>query len=441
MSFFNTNDPHWTKNQKLLLRFFTFYFIIQVVPLDWKFYRELFSIKWSALNFYDLFSLTRYTPVFFSFTGYANWAIAALIALLATVAYSFVPKKTEPDDNKIYYLLRAILRYRLAAGVIAYGLIKLFPLQMPYPSLSNLHTNYGDFLPWKIYFHTLGIAQPYESFLGAVEVFAGLLLLFRRTTTFGAGIIIGFIGNAFGANLAYQIGEQVYTAYLTVIALFLFIYDLPRLYNLLVLQRYTLANPFRLSLDQRCAKLKSAFQITFVVFLLGLAISTYANYHNAAYKIPQRPGLSKAYGFYNVREFRLNGRILPYSDVDTTRWQNVVFEKWATISIKTARHIDIDRSRGDGFHADDLDRNYESAGVGDRRYFSYEQDSTRHLISLINKNKKYSSERYRLSYQRPNDSTIILNGVNEKKDSVYAVLEKINRKYMLLEGRRKPIKL
>ena len=76
-------------NKKFLWRFLFVYFFIQTVPLDWKFYRELFSIDWSSLSFYDLFSLTRYMPQFFQLSGYENWLAAALIALIAALIWPY----------------------------------------------------------------------------------------------------------------------------------------------------------------------------------------------------------------------------------------------------------------------------------------------------------------------------------------------------------------
>lgn len=428
-------------NYKILLRLLFLYFFILTVPLDWKFYRDLFGTDWANLSFYDLFKLTTYSPRFFSLSGYENWAAALVIAVAGTIAWPFILKEESTDYHKLYYWLRVMLRYRLALGIIAFGFIKLFPLQMPYPSLSNLHTNYGDFLPWKIYFHTLGIAQPYEVFLGAVEVFAGLLVLFRRSTTFGAGIILGFTGNVFAANLAYNAGQEVYAAYLTIIAAVLFAHDAPRLYKLLVLHQYTLANKFNPVWGKKLGKIRGVLKGLAVLFIVVLGFSTYANYKYHPYKIPKTAGLKGSYGYYNVREFRLNNQILPYSRTDTNRWQTVVFEKWATISIQTAKPVKLDTSSADGFYAHDIDRNYESAGVGGRFYYTYTADTARQQLQLKNKNKHYKAEHYSLKYNFLNDSTIVLRGINEKKDSVYAVLEKINRKYLLFEGRRKPIKL
>ncbi|MBL7698030.1 MAG: DoxX family protein [Chitinophagaceae bacterium] len=440
MSFFNiaNGEPgNWSKREKITLRFFIIFFVVQVIPFDGAY----FFSGWSASSFYNFFRLTRYYPQWFGIEGFGNWAIAAVLALAGTIVWTYREKKPVNYDV-LYYWLRVILRYRLAIAVIAYGVIKLFPLQMPYPSLSNLHTNYGDFYGWKIYFHTLGITQGYESFLGAVEVAAGILLLFRKTTTFGAGIIIGFTGNVFAANIAYHIGEEAYAAFLLSIALFLFAYDAPRLYRLLVEGRFTYANRFRpVFSDKTIDVTRKALKSAFVLFIIAFSAGTYANFVSGPYKYPTTPGLSKAYGLYNVREFKFNNKLIPYSLTDTNRWHNVIFEKWATLSIKTAKPIQVDNSTGDEFFTDDNDRNFESAGVAGRRYFSYTIDSTNQTVRLKNKNRHHASESFALTYSFPNDSTIVLSGTNENKDSVYAVLDKINKKYMLQEGRRKRVKL
>ena len=76
------------------------------------------------------------------------------------------------------------------------------------------------FTRWKLFSLSLGIVPGYESFLGAVEILAGLLLLNRKTASIGAFIVIIFTGNVFVSNLAYEGGEQVYSLYLIVLALF-----------------------------------------------------------------------------------------------------------------------------------------------------------------------------------------------------------------------------
>lgn len=440
MSFLNQQNPvQWNKSNKLILGFLFVYFFLQAIPLNYTFFQDLLHTGRVENGFYLLFKLANYAPEYFGLTGYPTWLVIAAAALAGTFIGNKVCRNYDAD--KVYYWLRVILRYRLALVAISYGLIKIFPLQMPYPSLSNLHTNYGDFLPWKIYFHTTAIAPSFEAFLGSVEAIAGLLLLNRKTTVFGAGILSGYYGNVFASNIAYDMGYDAYSLQLVIFALVLFIYDAPRLYNLLVAQKLALANTYHPSFSNKERILRIISRLLVAIFIIALSYTTYQNYATAPYKYPKTAGLKAREGYYNVRVFRLNNVEIPYTITDPNRWQNVVFEKWATLSVKTAKPIKIDDGLGDQFTDNDYERNFESAGVGGRRYFAYDADTDARTLKLINKNKNHKEETFSLKYDLENDSTIILRGVNEHNDSIYAELNRIKKKYLLFEGRRKPIKL
>lgn len=440
------SPSEWRGSEKLLFRFFFIYFFIQAVPLDWKYYRDLFAINWTNLQYRDIFYIARYQPKFFDGPDtFANWAVVALIAVVGTAIWSYRDKGRQ-DYNNLYYWLRVIVRYRLAVGILAYGFIKLFPLQAPLPSISNLNTNYGDFTAWKLFSLSLGIVPSYESFLGLVEIIGGLLLLNRKTASIGTLIILPFTGNVFMSNLAYEGGEYVYSLYLIVLALFIFAYDAVRLFNLVSLERPTMPNRFRPTFTgwQRTTRLtlKTAFILFFVVFY---GAKTYAGYRQGPYHFPQKSGLADASGIYNVREFRINNRVIPYSKTDPMRWQDVVFEKWATISIKSNRPVTLDLSNTEEIYADDQDRMYQLAGSQGRHYYSYDLNPTSQTLRLQNRNKVYAGETLTLRYSRPNPSQIILSGLNETQDSIYVVLDKINKKYLVEEaakaGRRGTLKL
>ncbi|CCH52829.1 hypothetical protein BN8_01862 [Fibrisoma limi BUZ 3] len=442
-----TSPSEWRGYETLLFRFFFIYLFIQAVPLDWTYYRDLFAIDWTNLQYRDIFYLARYQPKFFDGPdSFANWAVVALIAVVGTAIWTY-RDGSRRDYTTLYYWLRVIVRYRLAVGILAYGFIKFFPMQAPYPSISNLNTNYGDFTAWKLFSLSLGIVPSYESFLGLVEIVGALLLLNRKTASIGTLIILPFTGNVFVSNLAYEGGEYVYSLYLIVLALFVFAYDAVRLFRLVSLEQPTAPNRFRLVLTepwQRTVRLalKTAFILFFVV-LYGY--KTYAGYRQGSYHFPQKPGLADASGIYNVSEFRINNQVLPYSRTDSTRWQDVVFEKWATISIKSNRPATLDLSNTEEIYASDQDRNYELAGSQGRHYYNYDIDHAKQTLRLRNRNKAHADETLTLRYSRPNPSRIVLSGVNETKDSIYVVLDKVNKKYLLEEaakaGRRGTLKL
>jgi hypothetical protein len=441
----NTNIPPqavWTDKEKLIFRFFFLFFILQSIPLSVDFFKTVFGFNWLDISYGDIFNITRLSAKFIpGADSLVNWVIVAIIALLGTIIWG-KSKYKNIDYDRFYYWLRVVVRYRLAIGIIGYGFIKFFPLQAPFPSISNLNTSYGDFTDWKIFSMSLGIVPSYEAFLGGIEILAGLLLFFRKTATIGAAIILVFTGNVFISNLAYEGGEYVYAIYLITFALFVIWFDAQRIYNLVSLERPTEANRFKPYFTGKTKTLRLALKsliIFFFVFLYGF--KTYSGFHHDAYQFPRAKGLAKAAGIYNVSEFRINGHVLPYAAVNPLRWKDVVFEKWATISVRSDRQVIVDSANYEQVFKNDQDRDYELAGTAGRHYYSYTIDSVNQVLFLNNKNPHYKGERLQLKYERPDSVTVILSGTDQHRDSIYVLLNKIDKKYPLKLSRRKALKL
>jgi hypothetical protein len=406
--------------KKFAFRLLIFYFLLQAVPLDWKYYQELFAIDWAHLNYGAIFELAHYSPRWTAGPqSYADWSIILAIAVAGALLWTYIDQRrnrTIGDDgavdyNRLYYWVRVIVRYRLAIGMIAYGFIKLFPLLSPYPSISNLNTSYGDFTRWKLFSLSLGIVPNYQSFLGGVEIIAGLLLFYRKTASVGAFIIAVFLGNVFMSNLAYGGGEAVYSLYLISLALFVLSYDVPRLADLLVFQRPASPNKYHVvftSKGQRYGRL--ALKTVFIFFFVVLyGFKTRSGYHADPYLHPVYQGLPGASGIYNVSLFVVGKDTVAYSKTDSIRWQDVVFEKWAGLSIRSNRVV-VDSTEG---------------SVG-RQYYSYKVDTAARLLTLQNTGVKRV-----LHYDRPDGRRIILSG-----DSIYVVLDRVDKKYLLEEARK-----
>ncbi|MDB5020278.1 MAG: hypothetical protein JWQ28_1405 [Pedobacter sp.] len=430
----------WQGYEIVLFRFLFIYFVLQVIPLDLTYLRGLDEINWLYPGYEDIFFITRYFPNFFSNQGgFAEWGIIAVIAAIGTLIWSKKARQTT-NYSELYYWLRVILRFRLALGIIGYGIIKIFTLQAPFPSLSNLTTNYGDLSSWKIFSMSLGIVPGYEMFLGSVELLAGLLLLFRKTSSIGALIVLIFTGNVFISNLAYGGGEYVYSLYLISMALFVFSYDAPRIFNLVYHGRPTAPNVFKPLGSGKSMRL--ALKSLFIFLFVGVyGFKTYSVYQHNAYQFPRTAGLAGITGIYNVSVFKINGKLLPYSLTDTLRWKDVVFEKWATMSVRSNKPIHLETENYEQIHKQDQDRNYELSGAGGRQYYSYTVDSLRQRLVLLNRNKNEKQDAMFLNFTRPDGTTVVLSSVNASQDSLYVVLTKINKQYPATMGRLGRIKL
>lgn len=449
----------WKTYEKVAFRIAFIFFILISIPSSWSWYRNLFTTNWLRPGYRDVYDVARFQPDFINvnsesgrwgIASYASWGIALLVAIVGALIWGWFDKKRK-EYNLLYYWLRVIVRYRAGIGIIGFGFTKLFPVQMPYPSLSNLLTDFGDFTAQKIYWLSIGIVPWYQVFAGIVEVTAGVLLFFRRTASIGAVLLAGALANITFVNFAYDGGVHVYSAYFVLLALFVLWYDVPAIYKLFVLQQYTVPvyhYPAFNKTWQRVSRwtLKWGAFFVFVVLLFYLQ---WWNYRYDPYKQPVHKAIAGTKGVYNVTEFRLNNKVIPYSPQDSLRWSQVTFEKWSTITYQVNKAVKLDLSNGGGSPKEDIDRNFELAGVaGRRRFFYYEADTTSGTLTLRDKNRnalrKGSTDRPNTKkekdhplvwhYERPAPGRIILYGLNDNKDSIYVILDKVDKRYTLSES-------
>jgi hypothetical protein len=425
---------------------------------------------------------------------YTDWGIALLIGIAGALIWTLFDRKRK-SYNLLYYWIRVVVRYRAGIGIIGFGFTKLFPTQMPYPSLGLLNSNFGDFTAQKIYWMSVGIVPWYQVFGGVVEIVAGALLFFRKTSFFGAILLVGALGDITFVNYAYDGGVHVYAFYFVLLGLFIAADDFPKLYNLLILERYTV--PFRVYPDFKKPWLKyiriSLKVLTFVIFFGVLTYTEVINFKYDPYKQPSTAGVKKLRGNYHVTEFKVNGQEIPYNPLDSTRWQEATFENWTTLTFKVNRPVLIDPSNGGGSPMRDIQRTFEITGVaGGERAFHYYADTVDKVLYLQDKNaiasrgggrgarrggnpnkpekpkednwisktawqhigdektmidkhawsarrdrefavkpREQKRNRMVLKYDTTDGSRVILSGINERKDSIYVVLDRYDRRYVL----------
>jgi hypothetical protein len=411
----------WTPVQQILFRFSFIFFILSLFPSIHQ--RYSFSI-----DFTDMLMLATYHPPSLPILLYML-PVSAVGAIIWTVT-----DNRRQDMDMLYYWLRVILRYRLALAFAGYGFVYFFHIHSPYPSISHMNTHYGEFTRWKIFSMTLGVAPGYSCFLGIVQLTIALLLLFRKLTLPAVIIAVIFLGNVFLSNWAYEGADVLYSAYLLIIASFLLVYDLGEFHTLFALQR-----PAALRRTVPSFKWKWAPRSAFLLFFLICGYASYSSYRSGVYQFPHTSTPAGLPGFYDVSTFRINGRELPYSLTDTVRWENVVFESWATVSIRSPQRVS---SPTPVYAVPDVlesPSSYEQTGNNGRRYYSLQADTIRHTIVMQQQSKVYV-----FHYYQPDSNRIILSGFNQQQDSLLIVLRKINKRYLLEEagtGKNNPAKL
>ncbi|MEH3112004.1 hypothetical protein [Pedobacter terrae] len=534
----------WSWQKKFGFRVLFIFFLVISIPFSANWYKNVFTLDWSRPHYRDLYDIARFQPSFLSILGgqrprditdspsgdesakkkgsrrnktengsvkkteakidnhaalppkrsflvdYADWGIALVFALIGALIWTAFDRKSR-SYHILYYWIRVVVRYRAGIGIIGFGFTKLFPTQMPYPSLGLLNSNFGDFTAQKIYWLSVGVVPWYQVFGGVVEIVAGVMLFFRKTSTFGAILLVAALGDITFVNYAYDGGVHVYAFYFVLLGLFIAADDFPKLYNLLIRERYTI--PFRVYPDFSKPWLKYTRMtlkvLTFVIFFGVLTYTEVINFKYDPYKQPATAGIKKLRGNYRVTEFKINGELIPFNPLDSTRWQEATFENWTTLTFKINRPVLIDPSNGGGSPMRDIQRTFEISGVaGGQRAFHYYADTIDKVLYLQDKNvmalrggrkggdkvkeakpkednwisktawqhigdenkmidkaawstrrdrefaeKPREVKRHRmvLKYDTTDGSRVILSGINERKDSIYVVLDRYERQYVL----------
>ncbi|MEC5144447.1 hypothetical protein [Chitinophaga sp. 212800010-3] len=405
-----TQLPAWKTYQLILFRIAFIFFIAIAVPNSIEWYKQLAQLNWLHLNYRDLYDIARFgsginflgSTIFGStLLGYANWITTLLIAVAGGLLWTAIVKVRRLPRKEYYnawYWLRVVVRYRAGIGIIGFGFTKLLPLQMPYPSFGILNTNFGDLTAQKIYWLSIGIVPWYQVFAGVVEVTAGTLLFFRKTTTLGAVLLLGALGDIVYVNFAYDGGVHVYSSYFVLLAALLLVNDVPKIYRLLVQEQFTIPVNYYPAFPQRWQQyirigLKS---FTLFLFLGVLFYLQLINFLYDPYKQPSVAGVKALRGNYQITEFRLNDQLIPYSPLDTLRWQEATFENWSTFTYRVNKPQPLDLSNGGGDPQRDVNRTFEITGLaGGQRAFHYYADEVDKVLYLEDKYKPVPDRRNR----------------------------------------------
>jgi hypothetical protein len=261
------------------------------------------------------------------------------IAALATAIWSFVDRERESYVSLAKWF-RLFIRFCLAGQMMVYGLSKAIPLQMPFPYLTGLLEPFGNFSPMGVLWASIGASPAYETFAGCAELLGGILLIFPRTTMFGALVCLADMTQVFMLNMTYDVPVKLLSFHLILLSLFLLAPDLPRLAGFFFFNRRT-EPPAQTELfaTHRANRIAFAVQVLFGILLLGL--NAYAMSSNWKTYGGARPK-SALYGIWDVDQLLIDGQLRPPLLTDNERWRRAIFDFPTRMSFE---RMDASRAR------------------------------------------------------------------------------------------------
>ncbi len=421
------HDAPWPAWQRVLFRFFFVYLLLQVAPWNW--FRIIpgvpfvLRLYYAALDWVVRFSNARYfhvreTLVLPNGSGDTSYAwtevwVFLSVALIACVIWSVLDRRRQNYDRLLYWL-RLSLRYYVATAALSYGIIKLYALQMAFPTTSQLATPLGDLLPMRFSWLFIGYSLPYQIFSGVMETTAGLLLFYRRTVTAGLFAATGAFINVVMINVSYDVPVKLYSMHLLLSCVVLLVLDSKRLVNLLVLNRTT---PPTTAYDPHYTRhwhawVSVAVKLLFVwQFLLTPLMNGRTRYQAA--NAPQKPGPFTP-GVYDVSKYEENKTAIPETSADTIRWKDVIIDNNGAGSVNTSDPVFWQRYR--------------------RGYFRYKPDTLAHTATVwkISARQGDSTFVFNMRYELPDSNTVRWHAVI-RGDSVHVELVRVARHFQLAE--------
>jgi len=427
MIYENDYPAPWPLWQKVLFRFFFIYLLLHVFSRPFFDGLPVFKligdvqdyicfVGVNLFNTYVLHFKDKLMPVERSSDALYNWAQLILfftLAVAGTIVWSIADRKRKSYYRASYYSM-AVLRYFLAYISLMYGIIKMYGLQMPFPTLTNLATPLGDYSPMKFSWLFVGYDTKYQIFSGILEFMVGAMLLYRRTVTLGLFIGLGVYINVLMLNLSFDIPAKIFSVHVVLMLLYLLMRDVKRLANFFVLNKPATQNILYHFVPSKTGNvirivLKCIFLLSVMYLIAGPFNSRKRYLETEKKEIKPIP-----FGLYNVTTFVKNGDTLPVLANDTLIWKDIIFErgnKYASVN-----------------SADTIFKNLYNRGV-----FYYKADTLKNTMSCFKTTEKGRKVIFNLKYKLSGNKRHVQMWVQLKKDSLYIELDKSNRKFILGE--------
>jgi hypothetical protein len=248
---------------------------------------------------------------------YVRVVIIAALAAIGTIVWTLA-RSPRLHSPRVHAAFRVYFRYAMAAWLLSYGFAKVPPMQFQPPGADLLVRSYGESSPMGLLWTFMGFSPAYTMFAGLAELVPGLLLLFRRTTTLGALLGTATMTNVVALNFMYDVPVKLFSLHLLIALIVIAAPDVPRLFNVFVLNR---AAPAMVLREQPMSRRWAWAKAVFVVLLVGgNMFSAYQSWYRFGPGAP-RPEVA---GVYEVESFAVDGEARPPLWTDTTRWRRVL---------------------------------------------------------------------------------------------------------------------
>lgn len=416
-----TLTDSWTPAERVIFRFFFTYLLLFLVFVPQLFLEEKLFPFLDFLNLpYKIITLPFITWIgnaFFRITfsdywyggdslfAYVTILVLFIHSILITIIWSLLDK--QKAYHSLYRYMHLCTRYFLAYALFSYGFNKLSGSQFRFPSPVRMIQPYGDLNHWDVLWSFMGSSRSYSFFGGLIETICGLLLLFRKTSTVGALLTLGTLGNVLMINIGYGVMVKIMLVNYLLMSFFVLAHNVKNLYRLFILHKSGSFSIIPLAF-QGVKKYRWIF-IGLKICLIFLIL--YPLSKREIGNISWRSEYEKTEGIYIVEEFNLGKQSSSPLTTDTLRWKKMVTRYDDDMAIQFAN--------------------------GSLKFYKYKMDTSAKTFTLNDpRDKKIKSE---FLYTRPSPKHYLFEGVLNA-DSVHIMVRKFDMDSLPLVKNRGKIK-
>jgi hypothetical protein len=384
----------WPPHKRLIFRFLFLYFVLYCFPFPLDAFHFLDPVASPYYNLLDRliifvgkkwFHLTAHVafPTFDkvddSFYGLVYMYFILILSALGTVTWSLIDRNAK-NHEKLFQLLKLYLRYFLASYLFGYGFVKVFPSQFQAITAFRLTMTVGDQSPMLLAWNFMGHSAIMQRLNGLLEVIAGLLLLFRQTTTLGAILSTAVFSFVVMMDFSFNVPVRLLSSHLLLISVLLVLADGGRLLNVFVLNRPAGAQVYRPLINHPVGRKVFAASLAILAFCLLYSAVTKGLDSERSFGQSVPRGL--LYGVYGTDYFLRNSDTIPSSETDSLRWKQLVIDGGAWNQFGAIK-FNNDKRISYTIITDSVKRSISIQSLTDtteKYYFSYTIPDSMHIV-------------------------------------------------------------
>jgi len=245
--------------------------------------------------------------------NYVQLLLIAILAVLGTIAWSILDRRRR-SYPRLAAGAHVTLRYVLASAMLSYGFSKILRMQFSDLMPGRLNERVGEMSPMGLLWTFMDYSTAYTVFAGLAEAVGGALLLWRRTATIGALLLVPVTANVVILNFCYDVPVKLYSTELLIMAIAIAAPSLRRLIGA-ALGRATAEVPPRARLSPRRERARWIAALAMTAMIAGSLYLEFAGRPNRADHVHE------LYGTWTVDTFAADGVERPPLATDADRWR------------------------------------------------------------------------------------------------------------------------